>query len=321
MNKSIIKFLKIAIPLGLGVFLIYYSYSKFTPQQLDEISFYFKKADYKIVGLSVFFSLLSHISRAYRWNFMLEPLGYKPKIANNFMAVYVAYIMNIFIPKSGEISRAVVINKYEHVPFDKAFGTIISERVIDVIFLFGFTAIALILQFDLLLNYILELIQPSKLYVALGALCLLAIIFFLFLKFSHSLLKQKLKQFYLGLKEGVLSVLKMKKKGAFLAHSFLIWGLYLLSFFTALYALEETSSITFGIIIITFVVGSFSFAFTNSGFGSYPFFVAGILAVFSIPETVGTAIGWIVWTSNIVSIIFFGGLSFLILPFYNRETE
>jgi uncharacterized protein (TIRG00374 family) len=321
LNKSIIKFLKIGIPLGLGIFLIYYSYSKFTPEQLEEISFYFKKADYRIVALSVFLSLLSHISRAYRWNFMLEPLGYKPKLANNFMAVYVAYIMNLFIPKSGEISRAVVINKYEHIPFDKAFGTIISERVVDLLFLFGFTTIALILQFELLFNYIVELVQPSKLYIAFGVLCLLAIIFFLFLKYSKSQLSQKLKQFFKGILEGVLSILKMKKKGAFLAHTFIIWGLYLLSFYTALYALEETSGITFGIIIITFVVGSFSFAFTNSGFGSYPFFVAGILAVFSIPETVGTAIGWIVWTSNIASIIFFGGLSFLILPFYNRAIK
>ncbi len=120
LNKSFIKILKIAIPLGLGVFLIYYSYSKFSPEQLDEISFYFKKADYKVVALSVFFSLLSHLLRAYRWNFLLEPLGYKPKIANNFMAVNVAYIMNLFIPKSGEISRAVIINKYED-SFRKSF--------------------------------------------------------------------------------------------------------------------------------------------------------------------------------------------------------
>ena len=95
--------------------------------------------------------------------------------------------------------------------------------------------------------------------------------------------------------------------------------LYFLSFYTAFYALEETTGIAIGIVIITFVVGSFSFAFTNSGFGTYPFFVAAILAVFSVPETVGTAFGWIVWTSSIASIIFFGGLSLLILPFYNRS--
>ena len=321
MNKSIIKLLKIAIPLGLGFFLIYYSYSKFSPEQLEEISFYFKKADYKIVALSVFFSLLSHLLRAYRWNFMLESLGYKPKIANNFMAVNVAYIMNLFIPKSGEISRAVIINKYEDVPFDKAFGTIISERAVDVIILFGFTAIALMLQFDLLFTFLTDIIQPSKLYIAFGALFLFVIIFFLFLKYSKSVLHQKIKQFYLGIKEGILSIIKMKEKGLFIVHSFLIWGLYLLSFYTALHALEETSSITFGIIIITFVVGSFSFAFTNSGFGTYPFFVAAILSVFNIPETVGTAFGWIVWTSSITSIVFFGGLSLLVLPFYNRNLE
>ena len=106
MNKSLITFLKIAIPLGLGVFLIYYSYSKFTTQQLGEIATYFKKADYIVISLSIIFGILSHVSRAYRWNFMLEPLGYKPKVLNNFMAVYVAYIMNLLIPRSGEVSRS-----------------------------------------------------------------------------------------------------------------------------------------------------------------------------------------------------------------------
>ncbi len=305
--------------MGLGVFLIYYSYSKFTPQQLDEISIYFQKADYTFVVLSVAFSLLSHISRAYRWNFMLEPLGYKPKLPNNFMAVYVAYIMNIFIPKSGEVSRAVIINKYEDVPFDKAFGTIISERVIDVLFLFGFTAIALFLQYDKLSEFLLSVMPVNTIYKIMTVCFILLIGFLLILKFSKSSIIKRILQFFSGLKDGVLSILKMKKKGAFIFHSFLIWGLYLLSFYTATFALAATSHISFATLIITFVVGSFSFAFTNSGFGTYPFFVAGILAIFSIPETVGTAFGWIVWTSSIASIVFFGGLSLLILPFYNKE--
>ncbi len=318
MNTSLTKFLKIAVPLGLGVFLIWYSYSRFSPEQLTEIKVHFENANYGFIILAVSFSVLSHISRAYRWNFMLEPLGYRPKLLNNFMAVYIAYLMNIFIPKSGEVSRAVVINKYENVPFDNAFGTIISERVIDVIFLFGFTLIALLLQFDVLFAYLSENIPTSKIVYALGGLAVLMFVFFLFLKFSKSKLKQKLKQFFNGLKDGVFSVLKMKKKRAFIIHTFIIWGLYLLSFYTATFALEETSTISIATLIITFVVGSFSFAFTNSGFGSYPFFVAGILAVFGIAETLGTAFGWIVWTSNIASIIFFGGLSFFMLPVYNK---
>lgn len=319
MNKSLATFLKIAIPLGLGSFLIYYSYSKFTTNQLEEISSYFKETNYTVILFSVLSGIFSHVSRAYRWNFMLEPLGYKPKVLNNFMAVYVAYIMNIFIPRSGEVSRAVVINKYEGVPFDKAFGTIITERVIDMLILFGFTAIAFMLQFEKLSQYLTSVLPIYTIYKLIGLLVLLSILLLLFFKFSKSPTIKKILDFFSGLKEGILSVLKMKKKGLYIFHSFLIWGLYLLSFYIATFALKETAGISFSTLIITFVIGSFSFAFTNSGFGTYPFFVASILAIFSIPETVGTAFGWIVWTTQIASIVLFGGLSFLILPLYNKN--
>jgi len=307
--------------LALGVFLIYYSYTKFTPEQLDEISFYFKKADYIFIVLSVFLSLVSHIIRAIRWNLLLAPIGYIPSVLNNFMAISVAYLMNMFIPKSGEISRGIVLDKYEKVPFDKGFGTIISERVVDLVFLMAFTALALFLEFDSLYGFLTEIINPSKLIFAFLGLIVLGIIFFLFLKYSKSKLTQKLREFLLGLKDGVFSIFNMEKKFSFIFQTFLIWGLYLLSFYTAMLALDDTASIPIGTIIIAFVVGSFSFAFTNSGFGSYPFFVAAILAVFGIPETAGTAFGWIVWTSNISSIILFGGLSFLFLPIYNKGKE
>ena len=257
--------------------------------------------------------------RAYRWNFMLEPLGYKPRFLNNFMAISIAYLMNIFIPKSGEVSRAIVLDRYENVPFEKGFGTIISERVVDLVFLLIFTAIALVLQFDELYAFFMENIPFKTLIWGAGIMLFLFIVFVLFMKYSRSALQHKLKNFLLGLKEGIFSVLRMKKKGTFLIHTVIIWTLYLLSFYTATHALEQTSAISFGTLVITFVVGSFSFAFTNSGFGSYPFFVAAILTVFGIASTVGTAFGWIVWTSNIVSLVFFGALSFFMLPVYNRS--
>ena len=92
--------------------------------------------------LSIFFGILSHLSRAYRWQFLLEPLGYKPKFANSVMAVLIAYLLNLFIPRSGEIARAASIKKYENIPFEKAFGTIVAERVADVIMLFSIIGIA-----------------------------------------------------------------------------------------------------------------------------------------------------------------------------------
>jgi uncharacterized protein (TIRG00374 family) len=319
LNTILSKILKISIPLALGVFLIWYVYNLFTPAQLEELTAYIKNANYWFVGVSVAFSLLSHLSRSHRWSFMLEPLGHKPKLANNFMAVSVAYLMNLFIPKSGEVSRAIVLDRYEKVPFSAGFGTIISERIVDLIFLLAFTTIALVLKFDILYSYISESLPPSLLYMAIGAIIVLGMVVFVFLKFSKSNANLKIKTFVLGLKDGVLSILTMKKKIPFIGHSFVIWGLYLLSFYTATQALPETASISFGTIIIAFVVGSFTFAFTNSGFGTYPAAIAGILILFDVPFTVGTAFGWIVWTSNIASIVFIGAASLILLPIYNKN--
>ena len=311
--------MQIAIPFGLGIFLIWYIYQSFTPQQLEETKKYFADANYGFVLLSMALSLLSHLSRSYRWSFMLEPLGYKTKLVNNFMAISVAYLFNIFLPKSGEVSRGLILDKYEGVPFQKGFGTIISERIVDLIFLLFFTALAFVIEFDVLYDYVLESIPPSVFYILVFGIIFSGISIPLYVTFSKSNINKKLKNFVIGLKEGVLSILTMRKKGAFLFHTFVIWGLYLLSFYTATQALPQTANISFGTIIITFVVGSFTFAFTNSGFGTYPAAVAGILSVFGVAKTVGTAFGWILWISNISSVVLFGVLSLLLLPLINGK--
>ncbi len=318
MKKKTIQFLKIALPLFLGVFLIWYSYTNFTPDQLEEIKNHFRNANYGFVALSVIFGILSNLSRAYRWNFMLAPLGYKPKFKNNVMAVYITYLMNLFIPRSGEVSRALVINKYEDVPFDKAFGTIISERVADFVILLTLIAITLFLQFNLLTGYLSENINPLKVYIVVAVLIVLAGILFLYLKKSQSRLSIKIRKFLSGLKEGILSIFKMKQKGAFIFHTLFIWVMYLAMFYTMVFALEETSTISLAPVITSFVVGSLTIAFTNGGFGSFPFFIAGVLLLFNVPETAGTAFGWLVWSSQTIVVILFGGLSFLLLPILNK---
>lgn len=319
MNRSLSKFLQITIPLGLGVFLIWYIYESFTPEQLEETKTYFADANYGFVFLAVALSLLSHISRAYRWNFMLEPLGHRARLSNSFMAISVAYLMNIFIPKSGEVSRAIVLDKYENVPFQKGFGTIISERVVDLLFLIIYTTVALIIEFDILYEYVMNSIPSSILYLLTGSILLIAVSIPLYIKFSKSNVNKKLKSFVIGLKEGIFSILKMRQKGAFLFQTILIWILYILSFYTALHALPETANIPFGTVIITFVVGSFTIAFTNSGLGTYPAAIAGILSIYGIATTAGVAFGWIVWISNITSIVIIGVLSLILLPIYNRK--
>ena len=237
------------------------------------------------------------------------------------MAISVAYLMNIFIPKSGEFSRALVLDKYEEVPFQKGFGTIISERIVDLVFLFLFTVIALSLKFDVLYEFIVDLLPPFAIYLLLLGMVAMGMGVLVFIKFSKSNINKKFKNFIIGLKDGVFSIIRMRKKTPFVVQSFIIWGLYLLSFYCALQSLPETSIMPIGTVIITFVVGSFTFAFTNSGFGTYPAAIAGILAIFGVAKTAGVAFGWIAWVSNISMVILIGVISLIALPVFNRKNK
>ena len=113
------KILKITLPLALGGFLVWYSLTIVSPEKLIT---YFKNANYPWVLLGLIFGILSHISRAYRWKFLLEPMGFKPKFVNSFLAVLVAYLVNLILPRAGEISRAAIMANYEKIPFEKGFG-------------------------------------------------------------------------------------------------------------------------------------------------------------------------------------------------------
>ena len=305
--------------MALGIALIVYQYNSFTAQQLLEIKGYFKNANYFYIFLSLIIATFGFISRAYRWKFTIEHLGYQSKFQNNLMAVCACYFMNLSVPRSGEISRAIILKKYEDVPFDKAFGTIIAERVVDTLIFFLFVIVAFFLQFDILKDFILETIPFKKLLILLVVGVALFISFILIWIYSNWSIINKLKQKLSGLIEGMTSILKMEKKWAFLFHSFFIWFSYLLMFYVTIFALKETSTISFNAVIIGFVFGTLAIGFTNSGFGAFPVLVAQIFVLYGISNTVGTAFGWLVWTSQTALTILLGGLSFLFLPIFNRK--
>lgn len=313
------KLVKTIVPLLLGFFLCWYAYSQFTEEQLIEIKTKFTDANYFYIGLSVFLSFLSHISRAVRWQLLINSLGYRAKVSNRIMAVFIGYLVNITIPRSGEISRALVINRYDNVPFDKSFGTIISERVIDMLLLLLFTLSVFFIQFDLISDFLLSRIPFRKLMFVLviGIFC--GGLFLWWLYKSKNSLADKIGNFLLGLKEGIFSIVKLRQRKAFVLHTFFIWGMYFLMFYVSFFALPETGNVTISTVLTAFVVGSFAIAFTNGGFGSYPFFIAEILFLFGIPLVTGTAFGWIVWISQFFMTLFFGGISFILLPLLNRK--
>lgn len=323
MKISSKKIIFTILPIALGVFLIWYSLSKLKPGDIEAIKTSFKTANYWWVVCSLFLGVLSHLSRAYRWQFMLDPLGYQPKFANNVMAVLVAYLVNLIVPRAGEIARATTVAKYENIPFEKAFGTIVSERVADAVMLLSIIGLAFIFQTELLSSYLFssEDSETSYTWYILGALAIFGLLFVWVLRKSKNPLVQKIQTFAQGLIQGVASIFKMKKKWAFIFHTVFIWLMYVLMFYAVTFALPETTHLAFGAIIVGFVVGGISMALTNGGLGTYPIFVASALTLYGIDENPALAFGWIMWTAQTMMVLVFGGLSFLILPIYNKEQE
>ncbi len=321
MKSRFRKIIFTVLPIALGVFLIWFSLSKLKPEDIESIKRSFQTANYWWVLLSLVLGALSHLSRAYRWQFMLEPLGYRPKLANNVMSVLVAYLVNLILPRAGEIARATAISKYERIPFEKAFGTIVSERVADVIMLLSIIGLAFVYQTELLSSYLFredENGQMKLIYLLLG-LGLAALLFFRLLKKSENPLVIKIQNFVYGLIQGVISIFKMKKKWAFLFHTLFIWAMYVLMFYVVTFALPETKNLPFGAIIVGFVVGGLSMALTNGGLGTYPVFVASAITLYGVEQNPALAFGWIMWTAQTLMVLLFGGLSFIGLPLYNKE--
>ena len=314
MNSKTKKFLKITLPLIFGGCLVWYLFTVIPPETLLD---YFKNANYWWIALGLFFGVLSHLSRAYRWKFMLEPMGYKPKFTNSVLAVLIGYFVNLAIPRAGEVSRATVMANYENIPFEKGFGTIVAERIADLVMMFLIIGITLLIQFDFILQLVKENFDPIKISILLGVSVIGGFLFYSYLRKSTSGIGLKIKNFVKSLVEGVTSIFRMKNKWAFIFHTVFIWVMYVLMFWATIPAIEGLQ-VPFGGILVGFIAGGFSIAATNGGVGLYPLAVAGAFTLFGVPEEPSTAFGSVMWAAQTVMVIVFGGLSFLLLPIYNK---
>ena len=320
MNKNLVKILKIILPLLLGVFLVWYSLNTATPEEREELWQNILNANPWFLLLSMVLGGLSHLSRAYRWKFMLEPMGYKPRLLNSFMAVMAGYLANFGIPRSGEVLRAASLSSYEKIPFEKAFGTIISERIADVVIMLSITAFTLLLQTEYLLTYFSNNnINPLTSFGLLIALLLLGIVVLQFIKRSQLSFLVRIKKMARGLLEGMRSIFKMEQKWAFILHTLFIWIMYILMFYVIIFAVPGMEKVSFSVVMATFVVGSFAVSATNGGIGVYPVAIGAILVVFGISKQTGEAFGWITWSTQTLLVLILGGLSFIFLPIFNRR--
>jgi uncharacterized protein (TIRG00374 family) len=319
LKAKLSKIASLFVPLLLGFGLIYYQYSTLSVEEISKIKSCFKQANYFYIFLSLIIALFGYWARAYRWKYTLQHLGHNTDFKNDLMSVCVSYFMNLTIPRSGEITRAALLKKYENVPFDKGFGTIVAERIVDLIIFLLFVGLAFVLQFEKLYSFIKEKIAFEKiiLYGIIGVI--LGIIFLLIWIYAEWAIIKKLKNKLSGLIEGMLSILKMKEKWKYIFFSFFIWFSYLLMFYVTIFALSETSNIGFDIVIMGFIFGSLAVGFTNGGLGAYPLAIAMIFSLYGISNDIGTAFGWLVWTSQTILTIVLGLISYAFLPLYNKK--
>ena len=247
-------------------------------------------------------------------------MGYKPKVTNNVFIVLISYFANLGIPRSGEFLRATALTTYEHVPFEKGFGTIVTERVIDLLMLLLVIIVTLILQTDIILGFLEE--KGINLVGAFGVLFVGIVGLFLatvIIRKSSSAFAKKIRAFLNGLLDGVLSVFKMKRKWPFILHTFLIWAAYIAMFWVIKYTVAETISLSLSELLVAFVAGAFAMSTTNGGVGLYPIAVSAALGIFGISSVSGDAFGWIMWISQTLMVVVFGTISFIVLPLLNRN--
>ena len=320
MGDNLKKTLKTVLPIALGVFLVWYWYSSTAADEREQIFHYIKDADLFWVAASMLLGIMGHISRAVRWSYLLRPLGYTPRLSNNVLIILMAYLTNLGIPRTGEILRATALTTYEQVPFEKGIGTIITERIIDVIMLFLIILGTLLWQTDIILGFLENVGIPlNKILILMGTGILMLAAFFLFIAKSSRNLALKIKNFVKGLLDGVLSIFKMKNKWAFILHTLFIWACYIGMLWVIKFTVPETIELSLGQLMVAFVAGALAMMFTNGGIGLYPIAVSQALAIFGISKVSGDAFGWIMWIAQTLMVVVFGAISFLLLPLLNRN--
>lgn len=335
MKKTLATIGKLIFFLGLGIFFIWLFVRHLTPDEKREIWDSLGQANYLWILLSMFIGIFSHISRTIRWKMLIEPMGYHPRFINVFLAVFIGYFANLALPRLGEVSRCGVLAKYEKIPFQKSFGTVVTERAIDILTFGLLFLLNLVLQFGKVSHYISQqIITPVRdkftsidgtgylFYIlAAGLILVLAIFYYLRKQFNKTRLFQRINEVVQGFLEGLKSLARIKKPGWFIFHSIVIWILYFIMTYVVFNCLPETKGLSLTAGFAVFVFATIGVMIVQGGIGIYPAIVAETLLLYHIPETKGYAMGWLLWTGQTVMLILAGIISLILLPLVNKNTH
>ena len=328
MKQSILKTLKFVSFFLLGIFIFWMVYKDQDFKRIKSILT--NDVNYFWIAVSLFIGLLSHISRTIRWNLLIEPLGRKPRLLNTFLAVMVGYLMNLALPRMGEISRCGVIARYEKISFTKLVGTVVTERLIDVLMLLILLAIVVLTQFGQVLEFLknnpevnekLQQVIYSPVLIG-GLLLFLAVIWLSRHKIRESSLMKKVMGFVGQFVEGFRSIGKMKRKGSFIFHSVFIWVLYYLMTYLIFFSFGFTSHLGPLAGLTVFVLGSFGMvAPVQGGIGAWHFMVIEGLALYGVDKADGKVFALLAHGTSTVMLIVLGLIGVLVLPFVNEREE
>ena len=328
MMKKLFSFFQYIIFLGIGIFLTWWQIDKMTGIQKIQFKESLLHAHYIYILPIFIITVLGHMSRAVRWKILIEPMGYYPKNSNSFYAVMCGYLANIFLPRAGEILRCTLLGKYEKIPTTKLIGTILVERVFDLFCYFLILIITFLIQIETVSDFVVDKFNKigkfkhsTSLWIILIIILILAFVGIAMIKWIFKKYKShhyiiKLKGFHVGLKEGFSTILHLKKRKKFIAHSFFIWSCYLFEIYIGFSALNATSHLGIAPAFSVLSLATLAMIVSPGGLGAFPIAVQQVLLIYNVDNI---SFGWLMWGVTTGIIIVIGILSFGILIYQNRK--
>lgn len=322
MNKKTSKTLWYVVFLALGVALLWFSFRNIDLSQLwTDI----KSAKYSWMLLSLACLAISLFFRALRWNIQIEALGYKTRASSTYGAVLIAYLANCIFPRLGEVARCSVLKRKENIPFDKTLGSVISERIIDLLVLFGLAFLVIVFQWKLLGSLVTSWMVPllNKLInnVLLGIVVILAGIAGIVLLIKIIKRNKKIASLWHGFLDGIKSVVTMKKKWRFVLYTLGVWGFYVIMTWLPFYMLSETSHL--GLVEAITLLGIATLgvvAPVPGGIGTYHFIAITLLSGFyGISEQVAGSFAAINHGSQMIFYFITGIIAYVVMFFVDKR--
>ncbi|MBN8837789.1 MAG: flippase-like domain-containing protein [Sphingobacteriia bacterium] len=330
--KKLNTILKYVFFLGLGIFLIWWSLHQIPDEEYGKFKEALRSAHYWMI-VPVFLILAgSHVVRALRWRLLMEPMGYMPSLPNTFFAVMIGYLANLAVPRLGEVLKCTILARYEKVPAEKIVGTIVAERAFDVLCLGIIFIMALIFQFDVVMNsyqnvktltHAQAMAQAKEhspvktIVLIIIAIVVFAVLLWLFLSKKWKPVFLKVKKIILGIWEGLISASKLQHKKTFIVYSVLIWLFYIGGTWIGLYATNGTG-LGFKEAVSCLAFGSIGMIVTPGGIGAYAYLIAKVLEENGVDYALGIANGTLQWFAQTIIVLGVGFICLGLLPVYNK---